>query len=178
MRPLMTLALLAFAVGALGQKTMSGMVPPRSKEAWQKDYTAAAKLLQDKQFDKLLKFFAPNFTEVEGGKTSNLAQFKADLVGSLKDVKNLKVAFKVLSVVNRPNEVVVTNSGVISCVAGLDPKKKPVKLVEKGTYTDTWRNVGGSWKMVRMVGNPTLTADGKPVRMQKPPRSSALRSAG
>lgn len=106
----------------------------------------------------------PHFTYVENGRTENFDAMFQGMKRGLSAMKRLTVCeAKTLEIKDRGDHATgITRHTMAGTTIG--PDKKPHKLNFVGISTDTYVNVGGEWKMAKMVmKTTTMTMDGKPM---------------
>jgi hypothetical protein len=101
---------------------------------------------------------------------------KGNRIDRKQSMDQMKMAFKMMSVKSCKSTVVSAkqNGGVITSVVSsivtgmmkMDPKAKKMSTMKStGRYQETWKNIGGDWKISELkILSSSSTIDGKPMK--------------
>lgn len=127
------------------------------------------KAMMAKDFVALDKMFKAGMTKdfkyTEAGKTQTYAQMMAGMKMGLSQMSNITASTKILSLKESANTGTCTALHTMGgTMIGQDKKKHTTKFT--GTAVETYRKVGGQWKMASMDWKATsMMMDGKAMPM-------------
>ncbi len=109
-------------------------------------YAAINAGMAKKDIGAVVKYFTPDYQDIDSGKTTNLATWKSSTEQLFKQSKSIKETYKPTEFKMSGKDVVVTSKVTIDIETIVGPDKKSHKMTGSATSKDTWTQVKTDWK--------------------------------